>query len=77
MKLVDVDLLIADFTLLKLLLLHFFFLLEVALGLQVAVRAHAAETIVLGDVAGGVRASIVVEEGVGVRGFRAESRRGY
>ena len=71
-----VDLLGANLAVLNLLLLHLVLLLEVALGLQVTVGAHALEAIVLGDEARGVRAGLVVQEGVGMRRFRAEPRRG-
>jgi len=76
-KLIHVDLFVADSTLLDLLLLHFVLLLEVALRLQVAVRAHALEAVVLGDETGRIWAGLVLNERVRVRRFRAEPCSGH
>ena len=55
-------------------LLKFVLLLEVALRLQVAIRALTLEAVVLRDEAGRVRAGLVVQESVRVSGLRSESR---
>ena len=74
-ELLGVDLFVANLAVLHDLLLGLVLLLEVALGLQVPIRAHSLETVTLRDKARRVRPSLMVQEGVRVRGLRSESRR--
>ena len=75
LQLVDIFLLGAHFTLLNRLLLRFVCSLEVYLRLQVARRIATTDSLGLGQVAWRVRAGLVLEERVRVRGLGSEPRR--
>ena len=72
-QLLGVDLLLAHLAVLYCFPLHLFLLLEVALGLQISVGAHALEPVGLVDEAWRVRAGLVVQESVRVGWLRTKS----
>ena len=74
-QLLGVDLLLAHLAVLYCFPLHLFLLLEVALGLQISVGAHALEPVGLVDEAWRVRAGLVVQESVWMGWLCAKSCR--
>ena len=76
-KLLGVDLLGTHFAILYRLPFHLVLLLEIALSLQVPVRAHALESVRLIDVARSVWTSFMVQESVRMGRFSTETSSGH